>query len=344
MNKIIDYFFSLFSNIPRVFKARGISSTLDSLNQPNAKYETDQYNQFYDSAKEAKPELRNSTFLEIDNTSFVAGISLQGRSHIASKTPCQDYHTIKNLGQGWVLSIISDGAGSAKESARGSKATCEITAKLLEQLLADKRWIESNYMPSDKEWDIEIRNVFVTTKQIILQQSAQQQIEPDNFNATILLLLVTPNGMLSAHIGDGRMGYKDSNNVWYSLCTPHKGDEACQTVFIPNNWDVISIPAYQVSGVYLPETSVINTHPKAFVLISDGCEQAMWVCHVYNEKLKKNEDRNIPYSKFLDPLIIDIATKEGEVQKIDRLIFITSDGTQVCKNEQDDRSIIVGVL
>lgn len=295
--------------------------------------------------KDTKSQIRKSSYKTTSNKGLIIGISLQGRAHIQNGTPCQDYHHVECLADGWILSIVSDGAGSAKEAARGSKANCEISAKLISKLLHDKQWIENEYLPTEEEWHIEISNILSLTKQIIKQQANNQNIDSRAFNATILILLVTPLGMLTAHIGDGRMGYKSQNGAWYSLMIPHKGEEASQTVFLPNDWDITSVPAFQMSGVYIPETRVVKEVPSSYILISDGCEQSMWMCHMYNEKLKKYEDKNRPYERFLDPLITDIlAQTNDEQQRINRLMYIIDQGTNSCLREQDDRTIVLGIL
>ena len=105
---------------------------------------------------------------------YVAGFSIQGRSHISDGTPCEDYHAYTELAPGWKLLVTSDGAGSARESARGSKANCDMVTNFIKQLLARKGWVEKNYMPSELEWYVEIREIFLAMKGIITAQAAKQ--------------------------------------------------------------------------------------------------------------------------------------------------------------------------
>lgn len=288
--------------------------------------------------------LRKSSYVQLTDAKYIAGISLQGRSHLSCGVECQDSHNIKDLGDGWLLAMVSDGAGSAKESARGSEANCKIIEHLLVKLLDEKGWIKNNYLPDDKEWYIEMYNILFLTQKIITDKANEQDFEPRLLNATIIVLIITPQGMLSAHIGDGRMGYKSADGKWHSLMIPHKGEEANQTVFVTNEWNMLTIPAFRMSGVNVPETRVVQEYPMAFVLMSDGCEHSMWQCSSFNEAIQKYEDLNQPYDKFLDPLLADVGAKKGEEQRIDRLMFITDAGTRTCLREQDDRTIIIGQL
>ena len=119
-----------------------------------------------------KPEIRLKTSEELSSGGYVVGFSIQGRSHIRSGMPCQDYHAFEDLKDGWLLAITSDGAGSAKEAARGSKANCDLALRLIKQLVSEKRWKEKNYFPTEKEWYIEIRNVFEVMQAIVMRSAA----------------------------------------------------------------------------------------------------------------------------------------------------------------------------
>lgn len=334
------------------------------------------------------PEIRLTTSEELASGGYVLGFSIQGRSHIMSKMPCQDYHAFEDLKDGWLLAITSDGAGSAREAARGSKANCELASRLVKQLLAEKKWKERNYLPTDKEWYIEIKNVFEVMQAIIMRSASSQiesykeeqkkrlsalekefrnvnpdkryeiekqikdlednlkrPLEPRDFNATIVLLLISPQGMMAAHIGDGRMGYLSRKGEWIALMTPHKGDEASSTVFIPNNWNrQLNVPTFTMSDVYLPDTCVVREVPKAFVLMSDGCESFSWTCKRYDPNRNFYYDHNVPYEKFFNPLIDQLGKIDDKAGRIAEMIDIINVGTTGGKKELDDRTMLLGVM
>ena len=335
-----------------------------------------------------KPERRLVTSVEED-WGYVVGFSIQGRSHISGGTPCEDYHAYKELAPGWKLLITSDGAGSARESARGSKANCDLAVRLVTQLVEQKQWIEKNYMPTELEWFAEMRNLFAVMQHLITVSAAKQadaykagkeeelkaleeliakttddiklsklkvkksDIEKDiakplearDFNATIILMLLTPQGMLTAHIGDGRMGYKAQDGSWKALMTPHKGDEASATVFIPNNWnDQRCVPAFTMSDVYLPDVRVVHELPQAVVLMSDGCENITWNCYARNEETGRYYDPNLPFAGFFEPLLEEMNGAADKDARAERLIEIINVGTRAGKQEHDDRTMLFGVL
>ena len=334
------------------------------------------------------PEIRLKTTENLSSGGYVVGFSMQGRGHIMTKIPCQDYHAFEDLGDGWLVAITSDGAGSAREAARGSKANCELAIKLIKKLLFSKDWQGKNYLPTEKEWYVEVRNLFEVMQAIIvrsagaqvnsyreeqekalalleenfkkiqgedkdeiekqindLKESMKNPLEPRDFNATIILLIISPRGMMAAHIGDGRMGYLSSQGVWKSLMTPHKGDEASSTVFLPNNWNrQLNVPAFTMSDVHLPETCVVAELPKAFVLMSDGCESFSWTCMSFDKERNMYYDRNEPFEKFFNPLIDRLGKIEDKNERVDDMIDIINVGTVGGRRELDDRTMLLGVL
>lgn len=283
-----------------------------------------------------------STFATLSNGEYVVGLSLRGKAHIKDNKPCQDNHWYENIHDGWDLYIVSDGAGSAKYAERGSLANCKLLSKLIRQLLENKKWIKDNVLPTELEWYIEMRSIFESMR--LFYKSKVEELSDGSvvkdFNATALVLLVTPKGMLSAHIGDGRMGYRNQNNEWHSLMTPHKGEEANQTLFVTSSWDKPTIPSYRVSGLSVREVRVVKEKAQVVVLMSDGCEKATWECTMYDETKGKYADKNTPFAGFLNPLVDSIDNTEEE--KCSILKRIISDGTEACSREQDDKTILLG--
>lgn len=275
---------------------------------------------------------------------YVVGISMRGKSHIKDNLPCQDNHWFETVADGWDLYIVSDGAGSAKYSERGSIANCKLLSKLIRQLLEKNNWVNDGIFPSELEWYIEMRSIFETMR--LFYKSKVEELsdgsEIKDFNATALVVLVTPNGLLSAHIGDGRMGYKDDENNWYAIMTPHKGEEANQTLFVTSNWEKLSTPSYKIGGLFIPEVRTIRKKPQVVVLMSDGCEKATWECTMYNEDIGKYADKNTPFAGFLNPLVQALDESDSEENRLMTLQEIISSGTEACVREQDDKTFLMG--
>lgn len=300
-------------------------STLDTLRSPSYEF------------------IRQQTYIK-SYDSIILGVSLRGKSHIESNTECQDYHLYQELSEGWSILIVSDGAGSAKYAGRGSKANCTISMKLLSDMIAKNNWIENAVLPSELDWHIEFRSICEKTR-LIFQNKVEEMNDGSvvtDFNATLLICVITPNGILSGHIGDGRMGYLSNDGEWKNLISPHKGEEGNQTLFLQSCWDKPHVPALKVSNVYVPETRVVREIPKAVVLISDGCERSCWECSILDTTLGKYTDINRPHPGFMNPLIESIVN-EDDSNRFKLFVDIIDKGTKSCQTERDDKTMLIAM-
>lgn len=287
------------------------------------------------------PYLQTKQYME-DGT-IVYGVTLQGRIHKQLSECCQDYHLFSNLGDAWHLYIVSDGAGSAKASDRGSRWNCVIAEYLIRGLIERTDWKYRSELPTELEWYQEFFAICRKVKSVISErvENLDENISPKDFNATLLVLLVTPKGMLMGHIGDGRMGYRNKYGEWHSIMKPHKGEEANQTVFLMNNWDSISIPTLKLNGVSVPEVMVVKEKPEVVAILTDGCENFSWNCLQMSEK-NCLEDINTPFAGFWDPLVLSVCENDEEKRLADFITFVDSN-TDECRNEQDDRTMMLGI-
>lgn len=274
----------------------------------------------------------------VNSQTRIVGVSLIGRAHTAINAKCQDYHRYFDLGKNWHVFLLSDGAGSAKESHRGSKIVCEAGLKLIERLFEKLEWHKSNYIPSETEWNIEFTGVCRKLKQYMEEQidMLDEDVRSKDFNATFEVMVTSPSCILMGHIGDGRMGYQSNDGEWHSIMTPHKGEEKNQTIFVLNNWDKRRVPAYRINDVYVPETRVVIDKPQAVMLLSDGCENFSWNCNQYSE-IGEIQDVNTPYVEFWDSLKLEMSQSNDYKQSFVK--FIDS-FNEACLKESDDRSMI----
>ncbi|MDD6831597.1 MAG: PP2C family serine/threonine-protein phosphatase [bacterium] len=286
-------------------------------------------------------DIQANTFANINDYCIVVGCSVIGNSHISMGLPCQDnckYTYIKN---GWGIAITSDGAGSANHSEIGSRIVVERGLYYFQSVIQQMNWIENNILPTEAEWT----NIAYTTLKAIkddLEAFAKtKNLQFDSLSATIIVVIHTPLGFLTTHIGDGRAGYKDDSNEWRSLIQPHKGEEANQTIFLTS--DFWKAPYYVMSGVMVPESHVVHCRPLAFTLMSDGCEHTAWQCNLRNEQTGIYYDPNKPFEKFFNPLVEGISKDSEQELKVKWPKFIKS-GNKSFKNEPDDKTMILGII
>lgn len=285
-------------------------------------------------------EKRVRKFTTLNN---VIGISYQGDNHIKATpvVPCQDCHSFTKVNDIWNIAIVSDGAGSKEHSDVGSDAVCAAFAFYLSNMLkTDKRFANGD-IPNERIWDLEFRALLTKFQNELKIHKAFKSYEFGSLAATIVILAYSPKGYLFAHVGDGRAGVK-ANGEWKSILTPHKGEEANQTIF-STTIEFINKPTLMMSGVFVPETKVEQCNIEAFVLMSDGCEDGAWATY---QKVNlpdgdfKVEDVNQPRPQTLEDLMSVLDQKEDE-QKGLIIDFITG-YNKGFKTEGDDKTILIG--
>jgi hypothetical protein len=290
-----------------------------------------------------KNKLKHEKAIEV-NDFLLIGDKIIGKSHIRNNKPCQDSFYYLDLGDGWGIAVVSDGAGSAKLSDIGSNFTVELATNIFKQSIFHLDLISKKQFLPLKEWSqIAIFN-FLWIKNMIEVFSRNNQLEASDLACTIIVTIYSPFGLLTAHIGDGRAGYKDSDGEWKSMMTPHKGEEANQTIFITSDWVNREI---KMSGVPVPECRVIEGDIKAFMLMSDGCEAGTYECLKYDESKGRYFDVNMPYAELFDHLYEKVIKMKNENKSIEEMnekwADFLKDGNRTLEKEPDDKTMIFGV-
>lgn len=271
----------------------------------------------------------------------IVGCSIIGNSHISMGLPCQDNNKYAYIKNGWGICITSDGAGSAKHSDIGSRIVVERGIHYFQNVIEQKKWAETNTFPTDAEWTSIAYMALKAIRTDMEKFATTKNLELSSLNATIIVVIHTPQGFLTTHVGDGRAGYKDSDGEWKAFITPHKGEEANQTIFLTS--DFWNLPYYVMSGVMVPESHVVRCTPIAFTLMSDGCEHTAWQCNMKDEKTGGFFDPNKPFDRFFNPLLTDLSSGTNEDVRNRWVRFITQ-GNESFKREPDDKTMILGVL
>ena len=282
-----------------------------------------------------------NAFAENHDNWVVVGASVIGNSHISMGLPCQDNIKYAYLKNGWGIAITSDGAGSAEHSDVGSRIVTERGVHYFKSAIEQKKWIEQGILPTEAEWTSIAFTVLKAIRDDIEKFATAKDVEFKSLSATIVVVIHTPQGFLTTHVGDGRAGYQDDTNEWKSLITPHKGEEANQTIFLTS--DFWNLPYYVMSGVMVPESRVISCSPIAFTLMSDGCEHTSWLCNMKNEATGFFYDPNKPYDRFFNPLVQTVSKEDTATLDIRWARYIMS-GNNSFKNEPDDKTMILGVF
>jgi len=162
---------------------------------------------------------QNTTAASIWNT---LQSRVQGRSHIANGTPCQDATHIIADGDFCALAL-SDGAGSAKLSHFGSRA---ISAKICEIL----RENFDDYFACDDALKVK-QDILVKCLATLNDLAASHACEIKELACTLLAVAAKGGNFIIAHIGDGVIGYLKDGELKVAS-DPENGEFANTTIFV----------------------------------------------------------------------------------------------------------------
>lgn len=280
---------------------------------------------------------------------LVVGASVTGMSHLRTNppVPCQDSHVVLEIEDGWGVAVVCDGAGTAGNSHHGSAFVVRTTAKMFKEIVKEYKWHKRVSscgsdigFPSQEDWHQIAQKVFVDAVEKLQIYSKEIGVSVETLACTVISVIYSPEGMLIAHIGDGRAAYCDAQGQWKAMMSPLKGEEANQTVFITS-------PIWNNLNSYM-ETRVIKEKISAFALMSDGCEKHSFEVNIKKPDEEKYYDPNTPYTGFFNPLVNNI--QEAYKSKIsdtaigEKWSMFIEAGNSGLKNETDDKTMIIGVF
>lgn len=295
----------------------------------------------------------------------VVGASVIGKSHLAAKPqiPCQDSHAIYDLGDGWGIAVVCDGAGSYAHSHKGSRFVSDQLTSSFAKAINHFKWKEQG-LPDEYEWRDIAKGVFGFTYKNLVDYGVSLGLhDVEQLSCTAIVVVYSPLGLLVAHVGDGRACYEDESGKWHAMIRPFAGDEG-GTAFFPTDfvWKSLFVPMKNTKeqndlirtclDVFLG-CRVINTRVRAFALMSDGCEDYLYQGkRSYPSLNNKYLDINEPHQNNLNSLTTRLMNAYGRYpnepkhQALDLkegLLDILRDESGF-KDEQDDKTVVVGIL
>lgn len=160
-----------------------------------------------------------------------AAASVVGLSHIRAGTRLQDAKNcfvVSSAGGRRVLfAVVADGAGSAKFGGQGASIVCRtLTSQARGALLGAKE------LPDDET----IWTWLDIARDRIQVAAEKRELTPRDFAATLVLVMVSPEAIVTAHVGDGAVVVRNKDNaLWSVLSEPQHGEYASTTYFVTDD-------------------------------------------------------------------------------------------------------------
>lgn len=180
----------------------------------------------------------------------------QGRSHIASKTPCKD-KIFSHSQNGMNIIALADGAGSAELSHFGAEAVKKFACREMSEQF-DEYYTQANAQYAARQLMSGIENT--------LDQTAKElECDVKDLASTLLFVAVKDERYILVHIGDGVIGYYINDEI-KTASQPENGEFANTTVFTTSKNAAASMKMLKgtLGGI------------RGFVLMSDGSEASLY--------------------------------------------------------------------
>jgi hypothetical protein len=248
-----------------------------------------------------------------------AGACSIGSSHIKSGLECQDRASCLSLsvnGREFMSVVVSDGAGSAREGARGAAIVCTNFQRLVTRHLRKCSGLATIDEGVVADWIDDIRERINIT-------SARSGRQPRDYAATLVAAVIGPESAVIVHVGDGAAVLRSrETGGWIVPSWPFHGEYTSTTRF------VVDDPQATISVVHLEGTF------DRFAVFSDGVEYL----------ILDFGERSAPadlFERLVAPLLD--CDKAGRDRKFSRRLRTYLDSKKVLEATDDDKSLILGM-
>jgi Protein phosphatase 2C len=238
-----------------------------------------------------------------------------GTSHIKSGSLCQDscyadvIHTSDD--QEYLVIVVSDGAGSAKEGGQGAELTCETAISSISNSL-EKESADIFTEQSAVTWIENIRNV-------ISDKAKADDFTVRDFACTFLGAVIGSSQSLFFQIGDGAI-VLSVNYVQGVVFWPESGEFANMTYFVTDQ-DALSNLRIQISNMSFNEIAVFT----------DGIQ-----------RLALSFEQQRPHPPFFDPMFAVLRKQSPEhCDALDEQLRQFLESPAVNERTDDDKTLVL---
>jgi len=241
--------------------------------------------------------------------------SVVGTSHTDLNQPCQDdcYADVINITDclDYLVCLVADGAGSAKNGGEGAKLACATGRSCIEDTLNNPRSIPLNESIV-KDWVNEIRSA-------IFEVADTNSLSARDYACTLLGAVISPIMSVFFQIGDGAIvasnGYVQGVVFW-----PDSGLYANMTNFVTEEDALLNL-----------NICVTSNRIDEVALFSDGIQ-----------RLALLFEQRTPYSPFFEPMLNVLRSKEPiECEILDKELTRFLNNPLVNERTDDDKTLIL---
>jgi hypothetical protein len=245
--------------------------------------------------------------------------SVKGTSHAKSGTECQDSHLCEELNseEGDVLLLLaSDGAGSAKRSAAGSKLICETIRNEVNRYFSEEGRVSLINSRLIAHWIEAFRSE-------VMLLAEGEGLSDREFACTLIGAVVGPGAAAFFQVGDGAVVFSLSAGGPYKLAFwPERGEYENTTYF-----------ATQATFIEQLQFLLLEEPVSEIGILSDGLQ-----------RLALNYQTREAHPPFFGGLFPSVrSTPEAELPAMKEKLSAYLDSPRLNERTDDDKTLILAV-
>jgi hypothetical protein len=242
--------------------------------------------------------------------------SVVGTSHTDSNLLCQDecYADVMQIADGldYLVCLVSDGAGSAKEGGKGAELACITARSSIEATIGNLRSFALLDESLVFEWIRDIQSV-------IYEKADLNALTARDYACTLLGAVIGSDKAVFFQIGDGAIvassGYAQGVVFW-----PDSGPYANMTYFVTEEDALAHL-----------HVTITDAHIDEVALFSDGIQ-----------RLALSFEQCTPHTPFFEPMLNVLRTQNPfECEALDHQLARFLSGPQINQRTDDDKTLVL---
>lgn len=245
--------------------------------------------------------------------------SVRGTSHVRTSTRLQDAFvsfeqvcSTEVLNQTYLVSIVSDGAGSAEKGGEGASLVCRTLSVLSREHISRGGGLPD--LATIHQW-------LMTVRERLEVAAKNREINSRQFAATLVFVVASSDAVSAIHIGDGAVvGKRRGADSWETISSPDSGEYASTTYFVTDQPQP-RVRAHVEIGSF-----------EALALFSDGIERLVL-------DFRDFAPSDHFFDAMLRPLVSGIS--EGRDRELSRQLSKFLNSSRVNERTDDDKTLVL---
>lgn len=176
----------------------------------------------------------------------VAAASVTGEEHSKRGAACEDSYSVEQTLNGFVVAVVSDGAGSAACGGVAAEKICTSVEQMCRQLESGSLSVKVDEICHDvdsfqddqfgKLEDLVMRHLTLARESLLEHAQASGQSASSYLATVVGVIAQAELGVLTFHLGDGAVSVLDDEGETLLTSQPQNGEYLNQTYFLVEEW------------------------------------------------------------------------------------------------------------